>query len=513
MTFSAKSADGRSQLWVRAMDALTAQPLAGTEEAIHPFWSPDSRSIAFFAGGKLKKIDAFGGPPVTLCDAPSGRGGSWNEAGVIVFAPTGTAAGLQRVSASGGVPAKLGLDVAGRWPWFLPGGRNFLYSAGSTVRLGSVDSGKTSLLIETLSDAVYAQGHVLYLREGTLMAQPFDLKRLALIGEAVPVAENVKSVGAQRRGIFSVSQNGMLVYQSGVSGGSHVLTWFDRAGKRLGALGGASDLLSVMLSPDGKRAASSVLDPTGHAFDLWLYDIARDLRTRFTFHASRSYLPAVWSPDGSSIAFATYRDGKSAVFRKATDLSGSEELLCDDPAMYPTSWSSDGKTILMVKTTGGNAADNGIFALHLSGDRKPVAIAPAAVAPDSPRFSPDGRWIAYGSIESQRAEIYVVPYSGLGGKLQISANGGTQARWRSDGKEIFYISPDGRLMAVQVKANTASLEVGRVQPLFANLPSRAGPNLYDVAPGGQRFLVDVQPERSVAEPLTLVQNWTAALKR
>jgi Tol biopolymer transport system component len=330
------------------------------------------------------------------------------------------------------------------------------------------------------------------------MAQPFDLKRLALSGEAVPVAENVKSIGSQRRGVFSVSQNGMLVYQSGGSGGSHVLTWFDRAGTRVGALGGASDLRSVMLSPDGKRVATSVLDPTGHAFDLWLYDIARDLRTRFTFSASRSYLPAVWSPDGSSIAFAAYRDGKSAVFRKAKDLSGSDELLCDDPAMYPTSWSPDGKTILMVKTTGGNAADSGIFALPLSGDRKPVAIAPAAVAPIAPRFSPDGRWIAYGSIESRRAEIYVVPYSGLGGKLQISANGGVQARWRSDGKEIFYISPDGRLTAVEVKANAAFLEVGRVQPLFGNVASGAGPNLYDVAPAASAFWSTYSPNAPLA---------------
>jgi hypothetical protein len=231
MTFSAKNSDGKDQLWIRPLDSLTAQTLPGTEAAIHPFWSPDSRYIAFFAGNKLKKIDTTGGPPVVVCEAPGGRGGTWNEAGIIVFSPNGTGGGLHRVSSAGGTPTPLNLDTAGRWPWFLPDGRHFLFSAGAGVRLGSLDSQQTKILIDTLSDAVYTQEHLLYLSEDTLMARPFDLKRLAFSGEAVPIAENVKSIGSQRRGVFSISQNGMLAYQSGAAAGSHQLTWVFGEGK------------------------------------------------------------------------------------------------------------------------------------------------------------------------------------------------------------------------------------------------------------------------------------------
>src|SRR5262249_52353449 len=265
-------------------------------------------------------IDASGGPPIALCNALSGRGGTWNQEGVIIFSPNGSLSKMERVSASGGVPAPVNLDVSGRWPSFLPDSRHFLYSSGGTVRLGSLDSKETRRLIEALSDAVYSQGHLIYLRENTLMAQPFNLKSLALSGEPVPVAENVRSVGAQRRGIFSVSQNGALVYQSGVGQGRFRLTWFDRTGKKLGTAGDPVDLLRVSLSADGKTVATSRFDPINFTWDLWQYDAARVLQTRFTFEGSDAFLSAVWSPDGASIAYGSIRNGKYGVFRKAANL-------------------------------------------------------------------------------------------------------------------------------------------------------------------------------------------------
>jgi Tol biopolymer transport system component len=512
VTFSAIGADGKSQLWLRPLHSLTAQPLAGTEGAIHPFWSPESRFIGFFAGGKLKTIDIQGGPPVTLCDAPTGRGGTWNEAGVIVFSPNGTAEGLSRVSAAGGAATPLNLDTAGRWPWFLPDGKHFLFSAATVVRLGSLDSRQTKVLIDSLTDAEYAHGYVVYLRDDTLMAQPFDPGKLAFRGEAVPIAERVASIGSLRRGVFSVSRNGVLAYQSDVLGGSRQLTWMDRAGRKLGTLGEPGDLFYAMLSPDGSRAFTYLLDRSSHTYDIWLYDVASERKTRFTFEYFRSGLDGAWSPDGTQIVFSTSRNGKFGMYRKATDLSGAEELLAPEAAIpYTTSWSPDGKTILYDQTASSNS---GIFALPLAGERQPQLLGPATLISCCAQFSPDGHWIAYSSLDAQRLEVYVMPYPGPGGKLQISPSGGTQPRWRSDGREIFYIGTDGRLMATEVKANSASLEVGRVQPLFGGLQAGSTRAIeYDVAPGGKRFLVNVQVALPDPQPLTLVQNWTAGLKR
>jgi Tol biopolymer transport system component len=292
----------------------------------------------------------------------------------------------------------------------------------------------------------------------------------------------------------------MLVYQAGGGGGSHQLTWVDRGGKRLTTLGEPSEVTGFWISPDGTRAAASMLDPASRTFDLWLYDIARNLRSRFTFEGSRVMMPAIWSPDGASMAFAAARNGQTGLYRKAANLSGSEELLfADSYYLTPTSWSPDGKTILYQRNIM-SGSRTGVFALPLAGERKPVQIAPTAITPGSVRFSPDGHWIAYVAFDSQRFEVYVVPYPGPGGKLQISANGGSQPRWRNDGKEIFYVMPDGRLAAAEVKAKGASLEMGRVQPLFGGIPVTGGPAPYDVASGGQRFLVEIQTEQSSPEP-------------
>jgi serine/threonine protein kinase/Tol biopolymer transport system component len=512
LVFGAKGADGKSQLWLRPLDFVNAQPLAGTADAIHPFWSPDSRYIGFFADGKLKKLDAAGGAPVTLCESASGRGGTWNQAGVILFSPSGGSGELRRVSAAGGTSTPLELDTAGRWPWFLPDGRHFLFSSLHEIRVGTLDSKSTKPLVETVSDAVYAEGRLLYLRDDTLLTQPFNLQQLALSGEAVPLAENVRSVGSQRRGIFSVSQNGMLVYQAGVSGGSHVLTWIDRTGKKLGTLGEPADLMSVALSPDGNRAAVSVLDSATHSYDIWLYDTGRDRPTRFTFDRSRGFMPALWSPDGSAVAFTQIGDGgKFALYRKPADLSGKEELLHTEKfALLPINWPAGGEEIYL----GGFGIDNRntIVAVPAKGESKSVR----RVVTDniiSPRISPNGRLVVYASFESSHSEVYVRGYPEGGGKLQISINGGMQPRWSRDGKEVFYIAPDGTLTAAEVGTSGSKIEIGRVQPLFGGLTANnAGATPYDVAPDGKRFLVDIQIAPPATDGLVFVQNWRSALR-
>jgi hypothetical protein len=498
---------------------------------MHPFWSPDSKFIGFFGGGKLKKVDVSGGPPITLCDAPLGRGGTWNQEGVILFAPY-VSGPLHRVSAAGGVSSPVtALDRARgenthRWPWFLPDGRHFLYSAdtvggshaASAIRIASIDSpaGDSKVVVEALSNAVYAQGHLLFLREDTLVALPFDLKRLVAIGEAVPVAESVLSTGQQRRGVFSVSGNGLLAYLSGGRQSTTRLAWFDRSGKQVATLGDPGVLNYVMhFSPDRKSVAVSIMDPATGSWDIWLYEVARGLRTRFTFDQA-SELEAVWSPDGKSIIFDSNRKGTADLYRKASSGDGAEELLYADKLdKSPKSWSPDGK-FLLYTANGGPKTGYDNWVLPLTGERKPFPFAQTAFNERNGQFSPDGLWIAYSSDESQRNEIYVALFNGSAGapvgKRQISTSGGSYPRWRRDGKEIFYIAPDRRLMAAEVSVKGSTLEVGAVHPLFGPVSGTASFQ-YDVSADGQRILAVVAPDEQGAEPLTLVQNWMAGLKK
>jgi Tol biopolymer transport system component len=328
---------------VRPIDSLAAQPLAGTEEALNLFWSPDSRTIGFFAGGKLKKVEATGGPPQTLCDAVDGRGGTWNRDGVIVFTPD-TQGGLYRVPASGGLPVQITTPDASRgensnrWPDFLPDGRHFLFFARSTqpentgLYVGSLDSNERKLLFASASSAQYAPpGYLLFLREKTLMAQPFDASRLRLEGEPVPIAEGVGAEGQiggnSQLSSFSVSGNRALVYTTGTREDRHY-AWFDRSGKEIGSINPAGGLNDVRLSPDGKRAAFQFSDGRGGATndDIWLVDIERNIPTRFTFNPGVEDDP-VWSPDGTRILFTSEREGKRDIYQKLSSGAGGEELL------------------------------------------------------------------------------------------------------------------------------------------------------------------------------------------
>jgi Tol biopolymer transport system component len=495
LVFGARDKAGKSLLWIRQLDADSAQPLAGTEEGIHPFWSPDSKRIGFFAGGQLKKIDAAGGSPFPLCSAPTARGGTWNQDGIIVFEP-GAGTPLERVSDAGGAPVPLKAGV-GRWPWFLPDGHHFLFLA-SGVQVGSIDSQETKPLLDVNSNAVYAHGRILYLRENVLMAQAFDAKKLALSGEPVPIQDNVRSAGAVSRSFFSISQTGLLIYQAGSS--SVGLTWFGRDGKKSGEVGEPGAITTARLSPDGKWIAASIV--TNRTNDIWLFDVARGIKTRFTFFNSSLPVLPVWSPDAASIAFiARTASGQTALFRKSVNTTGSEESLAPASGRVE-SWSPDGKYILVVR--GGKWK---LSLVPLAGDRQPVPFAEQSINANAPQFSPDGHWVAYTAQDSDDDNIFIVPFPGPGRKVQVSNLRASMARWRRDGKEIFFRA-NGGVMAAELNYPGGAIQVGQVKRLFSDVIGQ----VFDVAADGQRFLL-APPVEKGSESLTLVQNWAAALKK
>jgi Tol biopolymer transport system component len=517
ITFAARVGDGRPQLWVRPLDSVSAQPLAGTSDASFPFWSPDGKSIGFFAKGKLDRIDANGGPVLALADASIAGGGSWSSGGVIIFAPNTTGV-LRKVSAAGGAVSDAARfspgEISHRWPWFLPDGRHFLFAAGATavnrraIRLGSLDSTETIKLLEADSLAIYSAGHLLFLRGDTLMAQPFDPSNLQLSGEALPVVEHVQSGQNNSLGAFSASLSGLLAYAAG--GAEFELGWFDRKGNRIGSLGEPAQFYRFNFSPDRKNVAVSA---TGNNPDIWLYDVVRGLPRHFTFDPA-SELDVVWSSDGQTIVFDSNRNGHFDLNRKSANGSGAEEpLYIDNLEKYPTSISPDGK-FLVYNAIGDPKTGFDLWILPdplgAPGNAKPYPFIRTQFNEQNGRFSPDGHWIAYESDESGHFEIYVAPFPGPGSKRQISTSGGRFPRWRADGKEIFYLATDLRLTVAEVAIKGNQIQTGEVHPLFA-LPMN-GAGQYDASADGQRILA-ITPRQSASEPLTIIQNWPAGLKK
>jgi eukaryotic-like serine/threonine-protein kinase len=515
-------AEGESKqfLWVRPLHSTTAQTLAGTEGAIYPFWSPDSKFIGFFANGKLKKVEASGGVVQTLCDAPYGRGGSWNRDGVILFTP-GIHDVIYRVADGGGQPTavtkvkKAGAYAGSRWPHFLPDGRHFLYMGAEgdeprgKVYAASLDSPDAKLILEDNTNTAYANGYLFFTKDGNLVAQPFDPDHLTLSGNPVPVAPKVEYLEGKSMGNFSVSQNGVLVYRTDYSSPVR-LAWLDRSGKQLATLGDQGHYVVGRLSPDGRTVVLTRQDSADASkTDLWLLEVQRGVLSRLTFHPAQAYF-AAWSPDSSRLAVAPFA---AKVQIMPANGSGTPVTISDELVARVNDWSPDGHTILVSQQNSSTGMD--VMSLPVSDKQQPLtAVLNSAFDEISPRLSPDGRWLAYISNESGRGEVYVVPFPGRGGRWQISNNGVSMGgvaglAWSRDGKQLYFRDAAGGLMSVDAQPQGNEFHAGLPRQIFS---APGGVRPLDAAPDG-RILVMVQADQEVSPPITLVMNWDAELKK
>jgi serine/threonine protein kinase/Tol biopolymer transport system component len=512
LLFVAPGQGGGLQLWNRALDSLAAQPIAGTDVSSGPplpFWSPDGRFIGFFSDGKLKTIAASGGAPQTLADAePVGWGGSWGPDGTIIFArETGP---LYQVAAAGGpvVPLRE-LDAARRevaqlWPYFLPDGKHYLYVGRSAeadktgIYLGTVGTQDSRLLIPGESNVVYSPpGYLIFVRDGTFLVQAFDLGSLQLVDRAVPLpphgGEHSPAAGSPF-GLFSVSENGILAYAA-TGYASVQATWYDRSGKMLGAIGEPAEYGSLTLSPDDRRLA---LERSGATAGLWVLDVATGVPTRLTFKGSET--DPIWSPNGQEVVFTEYR---SNTLRRKVIGSTEKELLRCTESCYAQEW-LDGEEILFINQDG-----RSLYRLPLSGSRTPELLLETPFSKDQFRVSPDGRWIAFGSKESGRWEVYVASFPSFARKQPVSRGGGGQPLWRRDGKELFYLGLDGKVMAIRTTTG-AAFDAGAPVSLF-QVPISVDPVIeqYGVTRDGQRFIFGITGES--AAHITVMLNWAAGL--
>jgi Tol biopolymer transport system component len=512
--------EGKTALWIRQLDGFDARLLPGTEAAERPFWSPDGKNIAFFAGKKLFRVDLAGGLPLTICDAPGfDRSGTWSSGGQILFSMTWQ--GLQQVPASGGTPTTLTLldtakgETSHRWPQALPGGRFLYWGQGSTEEQSKVYASSLGKPDERLplttsaGQAIYAAGYLLWPRDGTLVAQPFDIDRLRLSGDPRPVAGPIPTVGMH--GQINVTEAaGILVYFAGASRSQ--LTWFDRSGRPLGAVGEPHDYKMFRLSYDGRRVASILGGMVGGT-DLWLLGGSGGLH-RLTFDPGLHWSP-IWSPGDRSIIFSS--GSPLNLIRKQASGAGVERRLTQSSnAQHPTDWSRDGRFVLYYEFAPDTKRDLWVLPVTPDGN---VAGAPRVylrtpfnelVGYFSPE--PQPRWVTYVSDESGRYEVYVQAFPEARSKRQISTGGGRFPAWGARGEEIFYLTPDSKLMAVATKLRQDSVEASAPLELFALPSGEVSIFPYDVAQDGTRFLVATVPS-PVADPLSVIVNWPALVQQ
>ena len=517
LAFVASTGQEPSQLWVRDLDALNPQPVAGTQGAEYPFWSPDSGSIAFFSSGSLKRVDLSGGPVRVLAAAVHGRGGAWNRHGHIVFAPN-TQGGLYIVPASGGAPALLTRidanagEASHRWPQFLPDDRRFIYFVQSTspqghgIYLGDVGGGPTQRLQKAAVSAAFAApDRLLFVTDDALLASRFDLKSGRLTGEASQVVSPV-AASSSFYGAFSASATGLLVYASGEA--TAELVWTAREGRRTGAALPPGQYTDFRLSPDDQQLAIAEVDPQTHRPDIRILDLVRGTKLRITYDAATDASP-IWSSDGGRVVFRSNRSGVHDLFQRTANGSGQGELLFrSDHAKYPTDWTPDGATIVYHTYTSSTGAD--IWTLKADGTH-PTPLIATTFDEMQGQISPDLRWLAYTSFETGHAEVYVRSLSNANRRWQISAGGGSDPRWRGDSRELFYISADSRLTAVPFEGAPAApraLFAVRVTP--PGLPYLSN---YDVTADGQRFLVKTPVHDLSSAPIHVITDWTALTRR
>ena len=539
LAFVVFGANGRRQIWIRSLDTLEARSLPGTDDtAGYLIWSPDSRSIAFTLPPpvlKLKKVDIAGGPAQTLCDISDPALGAWNREGVIVFR---FRTGLIRVSAAGGsctpvtlLDAKRG-EVRHTTPSFLPDQKHFVYlrvyakPEDSGIYVGSLDAKpeqqSAQRILAGTSSAVYAPsqdsagGYLLFVREASLMAQPFDPQRFRFTGEAVPIAEQVGVATGSDVGLFSVSNRGALAYRTGGTTGNFQLVWFDRTGKRIGVASEPGGYNTLSLSPDGTRVAFQRAHAQGGGSDIWVQELSRGASTRLTADAARDWLP-VWSPDSSQIVFGSQRDGIDNLYQKPANGAGDETpVLKTEANKLPQDWSRDGRYLVYSTNDRKNLFD--LWVLPLQGERKPKLFVGTQFRESQARFSPDGRFIAYTSDSTGRYEIYVRPFSpdgNVAGLWPISKDGGTQPAWRRDGKELFFISADSKMVAVPV-TTTPTFKAGIPEALLT-APIFGGGAVGNVKRwdtlDGKRFLINSVTTETGSAPISIVLNWQAGLKK
>lgn len=514
----------KNALWIYEVGSQGARNLADTEGATYPFWSPDGRFLAFFAEGKLKKLDVSGGPMQTLCDAPSGRGGTWNKDGVIVFTPLAVPGeGLYRVSASGGTPTSISHpdtsrgEDSHRWPMFLPDGKHYLYTAANfggrkdvnAIFVGSLDSNEKRFVVDATANAAYAApGYLVFYRNKILLAQRFDLKPFVLRGEPTTIQTEIQYQPQVARAVFAVSDSGLLVAQTGSAVALSQPVWFDRKGNEVGAVAKPDLYGNVFIAPNGRSVALDKTDMGTQNIDVWTYELQRDSAKRFTFKLGFEMLP-IWSPDAAWLVYGSNQLLGTDLYMKNSDGTQEEKsIVHDEFAKYPNDWSRDGKHILYNRGTD-------LWFLTLPELKASLFLKAVSILRNG-QFSPDGKWVAYASNETGKWEIYVTSFPDARGKWQVSTGGGEQPRWRGDGKELYYLSSDRKMMTVPVTLGD-KFDAGIPVVLFQATPRQPVTStdqfVYDVSRDGQRFLINTPVKQADNPPMSVVLNWTAKLNK